>query len=175
MKKSIIFITALSFLLFGCKKAEELTQFNIDYTTEVTIPSSSGLNLPFDVFTPDMETNSSSKFAVNDTRKDKVEVISLTKLQLVLKTPSNSDFGFLKSIEVYIDADGLSEKRVAFDTDIPSTIGKILNLEVVSDNLKDYIIKDEFSLRVKTVTDEAISRDHVIDINSTFFVDAKIL
>lgn len=175
MKKYILLILATSTLLFGCKKAEELTQFDIEYTSEVTIPSTSGINLPFDVFTPDMETNSESKFAVNDTRKDKVEVITLTELQLVLKTPSNSDFGFLKSIEVYIDADGLTERRIAFDTDIPASIGKILNLEVTDDNLREYIIEDEFSLRVKTVTDEAITQDHIIDINTTLFVDAKIL
>ncbi len=175
MKNSILIVFTISTLLFGCKKAEELTQFEIDYTTEVTIPSSTGINLPFDVFTPDMETNSSSAFAINDTRKDKVEFISLRKLQLVLKTPANSDFSFLKSIEIYIDADGLSEKRVAWDTEVSSSIGKTINLEVSDENLKEYIIKDEFNLRVKTVTDEVITQDHIIDINSTFFVDAKIL
>lgn len=175
MKKIALYSSLLLLLSVSCKKVDELTQFELDYTTEITIPSSSGLNLPFNIFTPDMETNSNTEFEINDTRKDKVEFISLRKLQLVLKTPASSDFGFLKSIEIYIDASGLAEKRIAFDTDISSTIGKILNLEVTDDNLRDYIIQDEFSLRVKTITDELISQDHVIDVNSTFFVDAKIL
>ena len=37
------------------------------------------------------------------------------------------------------------------------------------------IKKDDFKLRLKTVTDKAITNDHELDIHSEFFVDAEIL
>lgn len=166
----LIFCTVIT----GCSKLDELTKFNIDYDTEVTIPSSTGINLPFDIFTPDTETNSENKFESNDTRKDLIEEIKLTKLQLEVTSPSGADFSFLESIEVYISAEGLDEIKIASKTDVSPT-SNLLDLEVVDVDLKEYIKKDSYSLRLNTVTDEAMSTDHTIDVKSTFFVDAKIL
>ena len=146
----------------------------MDYDTQVTIPSTTGINLPFDVLTPDTETNSESTFESNDTRKDLVEEIKLTKLQLEVTTPSDADFSFLESIEVYISAEGLDEILIASKVEVPESVS-VLDLEVMNTDLKEYIKKDNYSLRLNTVTDEAISQDHEIDVKSTFFVDAKIL
>lgn len=172
MKKyfSILIITLL---VFSCDKIDELTKFNMDYNMQVTIPATTGINLPFDILTPDTETNSESTFESNDTRKDLVEEIKLAKLQLQINSPSDADFSFLESIEVFISAEGLSEVEIASKTDVPENIS-ILDLEVVDTDLKDFIKKDSYSLRLNTVTDEAMSTDHTIDVKSTFFVDAKI-
>ena len=172
--RKYISIIVLAFIVSSCSKLDELTKFNMDYDTQVTIPSSAGINLPFDVLTPDTETNSESTFESNDTRKDLVEEIKLTKLQLALTSPSEADFSFLESIEVYISAEGLDEILIASKTEIPETVST-LDLEVSDTDLKEYIKKDNYSLRLNTVTDEAMSQDHQIDVNSTFFVDAKIL
>ena len=161
-------------MVSNCSKLDELTQFNIDYDTQVTIPSTTGINLPFDVLTPDTETNSESTFQLNDTRKDLIEEINLTKLQLVITSPSDADFSFLESIEVFISAEGLDELRIASREEVPET-ASTLDMDVSDADLKEYIKKDSYSLRLNTVTDEAISQDYEIDVNSTFFVDAKIL
>lgn len=167
-----VFILAVSVL--GCSKLDELTKFNMDYDTQVTIPSSTGISLPFDVLTPDTETNSESTFESNDTRKDLIEEIKLTALQLDITSPGDADFSFLESIEVYISAEGLDEIKIASKVEVPET-GSTLDLEVSDTDLKEYIKKDSYSLRLNTVTDEAMSQDHEIDVKSTFFVDAKIL
>jgi len=172
--RKILFAFSLFLLFINCDKIDDLTKFNLDYDTQVTIPSSAGINLPFDVLTPDTETNSSSRFESNDTRKDLIEEIRLTQLQLVITSPSDADFSFLESIEVYISADGLDEIKIASKVDVPEDVST-LDLEVSDSDLKEYIKKDSYSLRLNTVTDEAISQDHEIDVKSTFFVDAKIL
>lgn len=172
--RSYLLIIVCCTLLTGCSKIDELTKFNMDYNQSVTIPSSAGINLPFDLFTPDTETNSSSEFEVNDTRKDLIEEIKLTKLELIIKTPNDADFSFLKSIEVYISAEGLDEIKIANYDDVPENTGNILSLETSDMDLKEYIKKDKFNLRLNTVTDEVISQDYELDVNSTFFVDAKI-
>lgn len=175
MFKKYTFILAIFTLFVSCDKLDELTKFNMEYSQRATIPSSAGINLPFDIFTPEMETNSESKFAVNDTRKDLIEEIILTELELVVIAPDTADFSFLNSIEVFISADGLKEIQIASLSDVPEDVGNSITLNTSDIDLKEYIKKDEFSLRLNTVTDELMSTDHELEVNSTFFVDAKIL
>jgi len=171
------FILILSILLvtISCDKVDELTKFNLKYKSNVTIPSTTGIDLPFDVLTPDMETNSDSQFEVNDTRKDLIEEIKLTELTLKITSPDDADFSFLESLEVYISADGLDEIKIASKEVDANNSSNTLDVDVLDVDLKEYIKKDNFNLRMNTVTDEAITSDHTIEVNSTFFVDAKIL
>ena len=174
MRKFLLILTVFSALV-SCDKLDELTKFNLDYKSQVTIPASAVIDLPFDMFTPDMETNSDSQFEVNDTRKDLIEEIKLTKLQLEITSPDDSDFSFLESLEVYISADGLDEIMIASKEVVDENVGDVLDVDVLDVDLKEYIKKDNFNLRMNTVTDELISTDHEINVNTTFFVDAKIL
>ncbi len=174
MKKYIL-ILAVMLGLGGCEKLDELTKFEMDYKQRVVIPASAGMDLPFDVFTPKTETNSSSEFAVNDTRKDLIEEIVLRKLTLSIVSPEGEDFSFLESITVYMSAEDLPEIKIAWNDEVSATVGGVLELEVSDDDLKEYIKKDSYSLRVNTVTDELLKSDHEIEIASIFFVDAKIL
>ncbi|WP_424003048.1 hypothetical protein [Maribacter sp. IgM3_T14_3] len=175
MLKKYISIICLFVIFSACDKLDELTKFDMEYSQRATIPSTTGINLPFDVFTPEMETNSESTFAVNDTRKDLIEEIRLTKLELVMISPDGADFSFLNSIEVYISADGFEEIRIASLDEVPEDAGSVIALDTSDTDLKEYIKSDEFSLRLNTVTDELMSTDHELEVNSTFFVDAKIL
>ncbi len=175
MFKRYAIVLCVFMMFINCDKLDELTKFDIEYSQRATIPSSTGMNLPIDVFTPEMETNSESKFAVNDTRKDLIEEITLTVLEMVIISPDNADFSFLNSIEVYISADGLEEILIASLNEVPENAGNSIMLNTSDLDLKEYIKKDEFSLRLNTVTDELISTDHELEVKSTFFVDAKIL
>ncbi|WP_291964184.1 hypothetical protein [Maribacter sp.] len=175
MFKKYIAVICLFALFTACDKLDELTKFDMEYSQRATIPSSAGIDLPFDVFTPEIETNSESTFEVNDTRKDLIEEIKLTELELVIISPDGADFSFLNSIEVYISADDLDEIRIAYLEEVPDDAGSVITLDTSDTDLKEYIKKDEFSLRLNTVTDELMSTDHELEVNSTFFVDAKIL
>ncbi len=175
MKNSISIFIILILSLSTCKKVDQWTQFEMEYDEMVIIPSSTGINLPFNLLSPEFKTNSESTFTVNDTHKDLVEEILLTKLDLTLSSPSNGDFGFLKSINVFLSADGLTEIKIAWKENIPSNVGQYIELETSDIDFKEYIKKDEFSLRLYTVTDEVLTSDHHIDVHSVFFVDAKIL
>ncbi|MFS4468680.1 hypothetical protein [Maribacter sp. 2210JD10-5] len=174
MKKSLAFLS-IAILFFNCDKLSELTKFDIEYSQRATIPASTGIDLPFDIFTPATETNSESEFESNDTRKDLIEEIRLTALELVLISPEDADFSFLESITIFISAEGLDEVQIASAADVSEMVGNTLLLDVSDMDLKEYIKKDSYSLRINTVTDEVLGTDHQIEINSTFFVDAKIL
>ena len=175
MKNLIIFSFVTGIFIIGCKKVDSLTQFNMEFEESVVIESSTAISLPFNLLTPEIETNSESTFAVNDTRKDLIEQIILTDLELTLTSPSNEDFSFLESIEIFIAADELSDIRIAWEDDFSSSNSNKIALQTSGDDIKEYIKKDKFSLKLKTITDEMLSSDHHIDVRSVFFVDAKIL
>lgn len=175
MKKLLITLNAFLILLTGCDKINELTQFNVEYNQTVVIPSSTGINLPFNIFTPDIESNSASTFSSKNTNKDLIQKIILTEMKLTLSSPENGDFGFLKTIEIFISAEGVPEQRIAWKENVPDDIDKNLQLETSNMDLKEFIKKEKFKLRLRTVTDKIISSDHHIEVSSVFFVDAKIL
>lgn len=175
MKKQILLFVFVILSVTGCKLIDKLTQFDMEFDETVEVPSYIGINLPFNILTPAIRTNSESTFEINDTRKDLIEEIILTSLDLTLTSPSDADFSFLKSVSIFISADGLSETEIAFKDDIPSDIGAVLTLETLDVDIQEYIKKDQFSLRLNTVTDEILTSDHQIDVHAVFFVDAKIL
>lgn len=175
MNKRIFLFAFILLFAFGCDEIDKLTQFEMEYTESVTIESMIGINLPFNFFTPAISSNSESVFEINDTRKDQIEQIILTSLDLTLSIPDDGDFNFLRAIEIYISAEGLDELKIAWKENIPSDVADYIELDTAGEDLKEYIIKDEFSLRVNTITDEILTSDHQIDIHSIFFVDAEVL
>lgn len=175
----VVFLTSIYAALFcilnSCKKVDQFTQFNMDFDNQIIIPSTVGINLPINILTPEMETNSESTFELNDTRKDLIEEIRLTSLTLSLQSPNGADFSFLESISIYMNAQDLPEVEIAWSENIPESIGNQISLNVSGNDFKEYIKKDQFSLRVNTITDEIITADHTINISSSYFIDAKIL
>lgn len=159
--------------LTSCKK--KLTEFHIDYTSEVVVSSTFGQWVPFSLNTPEITTNSEFEFESNDTRKDKINSIKLTELKLTITSPSTETFSFLNSVEIYISSPNLTEKKVAFKDSIPGTVGTVLDCDLVDIELQDFIKEDTFTLRLKTVTDETIPQDVHIDVYTDFFVSAKLL
>lgn len=161
-------------IVSSCDKIDELTKFDMDYRTSVVIESAVGVDLPFDIVTPDVETDSESEFAINDTRKDLIEEIQLKTLRLEITAPEGEDFSFLESLEIFISAEGLEEIQIASITEVPESVA-ILDLDTSDSDLQEYIKKDAFSLRLNTVTDEVLTSDITLDVFCVFFVDAKIL
>jgi hypothetical protein len=174
MKRAIL-LTLTVFALSRCDQLDNLTKFDVDYNTSITIESTFGTDVPFDVATPEVTTNSESEFEMNKTRTDLIEEINLKQLTMQITSPADGSFDFLNDIEVYMSADGLDEIKVAWKNNIPETIGNVLELETSDADLQEYIKKDAFQLRVKTTTDKLVSQDQDIDIQSVFHVDAKIL
>jgi len=175
MKKLTLLISIIMLTYGSCKEIDKLTHFNMDYSSEITIEPTFIIDLPINIWTPDIPTNSETTFENNDTRTDLIEKIILTHLNMTITSPSTQSFNFLKTIEVYIDAEGLDEKKMAWLVEIPKTGLKTITLEITDDDLKDYIKKDEYKLRTHTVTRELISTSTDIEIKSSFFVDANIL
>ncbi|WP_422359781.1 hypothetical protein [Reichenbachiella sp.] len=175
MIKRFLQTTFLIATILSCSEIDKLTQFNMRYSSTVTIPSSSIVSLPINLDTPDINSNSESTFSGNNTRKDLIEEIRLTEMTLTISSPTDGTFSFLEAISISISANGLPDNEIAFLNNIPDNGSNTITLDVSDDDIKEYLTQDKFKLKVSTTTDETIEQDHDIEINSTFFVDAKIL
>ncbi|MFT3703245.1 MAG: hypothetical protein QM802_12785 [Agriterribacter sp.] len=175
MKKVMAALLLATTIFASCKKLKDLTKFDLNYNTQTTIQAGVATALPFDVFTPDVTTESQSEFQGHNTASNLIESIKLKKMNLTITSPNGRKFDFLKDIEIYLSADGEEEILVAHKYDIPDTVGNELQLDAGTDDLKNYLTKDKYKLRLKVTTDKVINEDINVNIGTTFTVDANIL
>lgn len=170
MKYAVLLLLVTS---FSCKDAlEKLLTFSFNQQASFEIPASTLIDVPLRVPTPEISSSSNSEFSKNGTSTDLVKNIQLTGLNLMIDTPTDADFGFLNSIEIFLEAEGLDPIRIAFKDDIPDEIGDFLALNTVDQNIDAYIKQDKFWLEVKAVTDEAITQNISITAFMAFQVTA---
>lgn len=176
MTKSIILSMLLLMSALSCKKLDKKTQFNIENTSQSTIPSATGVNLPFDLPTPTITTNIEQEMEEHNSHKNLIEYANLEELKLSINNPSSANFDFLNDMEIFIKADGLTEQKIAEIHNIPENQLQELSLSVIQDiDLQDYIKADKYYLDITVKTDKVNLQDVTIDIYSKVFVDAKIL
>jgi hypothetical protein len=174
MLKQFYALLFISAMLFSCEEIDELTKFDVDYQTSFTVSSTVLIESPFNLFTPEVTTESESTFEENNTRKDLIESIKLKTIKLTLTSPEEGNFNFLKEIHIYIKSENNNEIEIAYLIDLENTNSKIIELTLSGEELKDYIKDSSYTLRVKSTTDETLSKDHNITIDTKFRVDAKI-
>lgn len=175
MKFTTILLLFVLFSVSGCRKVDKLTQFTMEYDQTIVIPSTIGINLPFNIPTPDIETHSGKTFELNSTQKSLIEEIRLKHMDLSLVSPRYADFSFLESIVICITAEDLPELEIAWAYDIDEDVADFLELETADTDVQKYIKADHFMLLVKNVTDELVTSEHQIELHCVFFVDARIL
>lgn len=174
LMKPAMLIMTMMMLTVSCAEINELIKFDITYEESFTVPATLGVDTPISIPTPDISTNYEEKFSGNDTKKDLIEEIVLKELVLTLQSP-DSDLSFLKRLTLFINAEGMDETEIASSDSIPDDIGKTLDMETTNVDLKEYIFKDSFSLKVKVTTDKTISEEHEIKADMVFMVDAEVL
>jgi hypothetical protein len=161
--------------LLSCKRQfESLANFKINYEQEVTIESTGGLNLPFNLNTPPVTTNTENEFRNQNTRSNLIDEVNLNELRLEITSPTGADFSFLERIRIFIKADGLDDLEVAWKDPVPNEAQSIISLDCTDRDLQNYLKKEAFSLQVRATTDETISQDHEVTIYSEFQVKGKL-
>ncbi len=175
MKKLLLLATVILLTYGSCKEISQLTHFYIDYTNDVTIPPIIYVGTPYDVWTPYMPTNSDELFSNNNTSSGLIEEILLTEMKMIVTSPASQSFDFLKSIDIYMSSDSITETKIAWNNDIPQTGLSTVELETTDDDLQVLIKTEEYKLRCRLIVRDEISDSTVIEILSTFFVDAKLL
>lgn len=172
MKKLLIILSIVA-ITTSCKKVHDVFTFDINNSSSFTISSQSGLNLPFSIPTPDINTSSESEFENNNTKASLVKEIILKKITLKITSPSDQTFKFLKNITIYISADGEKEIELAKLENITNDVSNTIDLTPTKSLLDVYVKKDKYKLRTEVTIDEVVLHDVNVDVNLTFQVTAK--
>lgn len=167
-------ITAILFvvILSGCKKLG--VNFAINHQANFRVESSAPLNLPFEVGTPDVTTNSSQQFENNNTAANLIKEIKLEELKLTIINPNSKTFSFLKSVQVFISTDNSDEIELASLDNIVST-AQTISLNCTTQNLDKYVKATSYKLRTRVVTKETLAQAVDIRTDLKFKVKAGIL
>ena len=175
MKKTSILLLIVVLFVSSCEWLSQLTQFDLPYETSFNVPLIVAADSTLSIETPSISTGITDAVAQYDTGLDLIEEISLTSMTMTLSSPAGGDFGWLSSIEIFINATGQQELALAFDTSVADDAGAVLELETASDDLQNYIKLDNFTLRFVIGTDETVLDEQEITLNMVMHADAKVL
>lgn len=175
----VLFLGIFAALFFAsCETLDRFTQFDIPYSTTFDIPATpvSGVSLPvLNITSPAITTNIKEKLQNSNTNISLIDKVTLKSLKLSIVNPANEDFSFLNRVTLYINANGLSEQEIATKDNIAANPTGTLTFDVTGVNLKDYIIADEFSLRLSVKIDETTTVKYEVKADMVFNIDAKLL
>ena len=174
MKKWIGLILIAVVSVSACQLLDELRTFNLNYSAEFTVPSSSVINLPITLPTPPVTTDSEQQFENQGVESAWIESVKLTGLNLTITSPQGEDFSFLESVSLYMDADGEDEILIADKIPVPEGAGTSIQLDVTGEDLYPYISKSSFSLRTSITTDETMTQSVDFRADMVFEVKATI-
>ncbi|RXK59225.1 hypothetical protein ESA94_13875 [Lacibacter luteus] len=158
--------------LTGCKKLG--VNFSIANQTNFRVESSSPINLPFEMGTPDVTTNSSQQFGNNNTAANLIKEIKLEELKLSITSPTSKTFSFLKSVEVYISTNSSNEILLASLDNIAST-SQSISLTTTTQDLARYVKASSYKLRTRVITKETLTQAVDIRADIKFKVKAGLL
>jgi hypothetical protein len=187
MKKILSFSFIIAFVGFNlsCKKKEvdKSIDFNIDYTTNLTIPSASMTisnpsvtPTPVEFTTPNVPTQQATKFSEAGTSQNLIDKIVMTRFNLsAIGTGTNTaNLDYLNSLTIYIKAAGLSEAMIASKSNIPNGISS-LAMDLQDVNIKEYIFKDNIQFRVSATFDATATSNQTLKMDETVTVSAKLI
>lgn len=180
MKKAITVLLS-AMILFGissCQKTkdeiDELTEFDINYSSEFNIPASSispTITTPLDITTPDIPTNSSSTFSSQKTAQDLVSEIKLTKFNI---STSGDNLDFLKSVSFYIKTDSQGDLLIAKKVNTTPGV-KSFSADIENVNIKEYIFKDKIRIKASFLFQTGSSNSQNLKMDQTVHVKATLL
>ena len=181
MNKNKLFTTPLlavfllALMMSGCEKVEDMIRFTFRDSAEISIPSQNFISTGFiKIPSPEIQTSSQQAFANNNTQAKYVKEAKLKELKLTITAPASQTFSFLNEIKIFISAPNQPEVLIASKTNIPSSIGRELLLDVTNVNLKPYVQGDSYTIRSEAKVDEVTSQEVNITADMTFSVTAEV-
>jgi len=172
MKSKLIVLTVFVSIFFSsCNAVDDLLTFTISNNASIKIQSTSPINLPSEIITPEVTTNSSSEFENNKTKASLVKDVKIRSLKLSITEPSDKTFTFLKSIHLYISTDNSEEIELAYADNINVSSNSI-DLICTDKNLDKYIKADSYKIRTKVTLKETLTKDVTVKAEMKFKVTA---
>jgi hypothetical protein len=153
--KKLVFVATVSVVLMSCIKGVDLGNIaqDIEQTNTITMPempggvdtlSAEGITLYAPIKT--VETNVDEHMKTYNTSTDKVTSVKLTKFSSKAILPEGAKFDFMDTVNVYMSADGLDEKLVAYHYGVPADPSDV-QFTCPDLEIKEYFLKPTMNIR----------------------------
>ena len=161
MKRFTLFICLIS-LFASCKKTKDDVKelldipFSFSMKNDFTLPGIGGevtvKDTAISIKSPYVTNTIPDEFKKNNANIEKIKSISIEGVELTIKTPAGQTFAFMKSVEIYLGADGIGETLVASKSGINtiSPAPTTLSLDTKGANIAPYVKNPTYYIRTKT-------------------------
>lgn len=176
----IILFLAITSLFFSCKKAKEILDITRPFaiSNEFNLPkfAEEEIAVPETLITisqPNIPNTLPEEFKKNNVNIDKIKSVTLDSVIFKIKAPEGQNFGFMKSIKLYIGSAGKGEKLIASKDNI-NTINpspKILYLNVEDSNIAEYIKSNTYDIKIQM----SIVKTYTTDITVSSDIKGKVV
>ncbi|NEU09012.1 hypothetical protein GZH53_11870 [Flavihumibacter sp. R14] len=162
MKKTLIVLIATASILTACGTMQSIIRSTFPYTATLIVPGSAKTNTSLSA------TSSASSFdqifTGQGSNTSSIKEVRIASARVEASNPVSQNLGAFKSIRLYISrGDGSSEVMVAQRSDISSTVGNSLVLDIDNSRfLDDYIkgstvrVRMEYDLRSSLNSDVSV-------------------
>ena len=140
MKKALIVLIAITSIIAACGTMQSIIRSTFPYTATLIVPASAKTNTNLSA------TSSASSFdqifTGQGSNTNSVKEVRIASAKVEASNPVSQNLGAFKSIRLYISrGDGSSEVMVAQRSDISSTVGNSLVLDIDNSRFLDEYIK----------------------------------
>jgi hypothetical protein len=172
MRKNLILVPLVVFVMLSCEEVDKMLTFRINDQTSIRLEqNASPVSLPLEIPTPEVTSNSAQQYENNKTHASLVKDVKLEQLTLTITDPSAKTFSFLKTIRIFIASSETDEIQLAFAENITSG-SNTLALTTTKEKLDAYLKASSYNLRTEVTTDETLTEDIDIRVDLKFLVTA---
>ena len=174
MRKVLTIISAIILTLSSCKKIDKLTNFYMENSVAITISSSDFASLNADIWSYEAENNITELCSNNKTNEESIKSISLNRFTIYISSPDSQTFDFIQSLEVFVNASGIEEKKIAWVQNNSKTEVKKLVLNISDDDIKDYIIDNNLILHSLITRSDSVFSNVIIRFDYSYTITANL-
>lgn len=143
-----------SALLMGCDKSGVSKDFTMSFSTSVEIAANYGVYINQSHISEKTATKSSSLFTDNKTSAELIEKAVIKSLSLQFSSPAGGNLNFLKTADVYLNGEGLTEMKIGSISSISNDNKLIVALSPDSSDIRKFVILPELQIRLETTEDD---------------------
>ncbi len=86
----------------------------------------------------------------------------------------DNNMEYIESIEVFITANDMQEKKIAWLDKLPEEIKTSISLDFSDDDLKDYIVDKDYAINIRIINKSTINIKASIDFSYTIYINSNL-
>lgn len=153
-----------------------LDTFHVGEVSQSTIPKGSVLeqfvgDLGFGGFLS-MDLSQNQELKNQGVKKNQIDSVYLTEIEMTITTPADSDFTFIDTLEFYVESDGLPRQRIAYGGPFAAGVATV-SLELDAVDLAAYVAAPTMQITTEA-EGRRPSQDTTVSAALEFAVDVNV-